>query len=41
MAVKRIARWIVLLEGGHFGDVKAVGDRVAELRIDHGPGYRL
>ena len=41
VAQKRIARRIALLEGGHYGDVKALGDKVSELRIDHGPGYRL
>lgn len=40
-AVKKIAVRIAMLQAGHFGDVKSVGDKVAELRIDYGPGYRL
>ena len=37
----RIAMRIRRVESGLLGDWKALGDGVSELRIDHGPGYRL
>lgn len=40
-AVVRIAARIRSLEAGNLGDMKPIGEGVAELRIHHGPGYRL
>lgn len=40
-AGERIAQRIVRLQAGMLGDAKPVGNGVAELRIDYGPGYRL
>jgi putative addiction module killer protein len=37
----RIAARINAAASGNFGDAKAVGDGVSEMRIDFGPGYRV
>ena len=41
IAQKAIARHIVKMQGGLFGDWKSVGEKVAEARFDIGPGYRV
>jgi putative addiction module killer protein len=40
-AATRIAQRIVRAEAGLLGDAKPVGEGISELRVDHGPGYRL
>lgn len=40
-AKRRIQALIDRLAVGNPGDVKPVGEGVSELRIDHGPGYRV
>ena len=37
----RIRARLARLQAGNFGDCKPLRDGVQELRIDHGPGYRV
>ena len=37
----RVLASLKLLEQGHMGDWKPVGDKVSELRIHYGAGYRV
>lgn len=41
VARNRIVARIDRASSGNLGDWKSVGSGVAEMRIDHGPGYRV
>lgn len=41
MAAARIVRRIERVQVGVIGDTRSVGAGLHELRIDHGPGYRI
>lgn len=40
-AVARIRARLTRIRAGNFGQARALGDGVYELKIDHGPGYRV
>lgn len=40
-AHRRIVQRVSRIEYGLLGDVKALGGGLSEIRVDHGPGYRL
>jgi putative addiction module killer protein len=40
-AARRVTHALAKLEAGLIGNVKAVGGGVSELKVDHGPGYRI
>ena len=41
VAVYRIRARLDRVQFGNFGTIKSVGGGVIEMKIDHGPGYRL
>jgi len=40
-AVARIRARLTRIRAGNFGQARALGGGVSELKIDHGPGYRV
>jgi putative addiction module killer protein len=41
MVQRKVAIRVARVQSGLFGDVKALGGGLSELRIDFGPGYRV
>ncbi len=39
--VERIRARLARVRAGNFGRIRVLGDGVSELKVDHGPGYRL
>ena len=40
-AIARIRIRLGRVRLGNFGNIRPVGDGVSELKVDHGPGYRV
>ena len=36
-----VVKRILQIEGGLLGNTRSLGDKVSEIKIDYGPGYRL
>jgi putative addiction module killer protein len=39
--VERIRARLARVRAGNFGNIRILGNGVCELKVDHGPGYRL